>query len=69
MNNKERPNVEKISVIEAYRIRWTDGESWRVVRDMTNGGKWSVMDPQGKTLNREDPMWEKLVRLASDAGK
>jgi hypothetical protein len=69
VNNKERPNVEKISVIEAYRIRWTDGESWRVVRDMTNGGAWSVMDPNGKVLDKSHPMWEKCVKLAADAGK
>lgn len=69
MNSKDRPKVEKISVIEAYRIRWTDGEAWRVVRDMTNGGQWSVMDPNGKRLDRTHPMWEKLVKVASDTGK
>lgn len=63
MNNKGRPNVENVTVIESYRIRWTDGEIWRAVREISTDGSWIVTDPQGKTLDKDDPMRENIIRV------
>lgn len=60
-NNKDRPTMEKVTVLESYRIRWQDGEIWRVICDVTDDRRYTVVDPQGKALNPSDPMWGTLM--------
>jgi hypothetical protein len=61
MTNKDRPTMEKVTVLESYRIRWQDGEIWKVICDVTDNRRYSVFDPQGKALNPSDPMWGTLM--------
>lgn len=54
--------VELMNKIFEYRVKWVDSEWWGVVVRINAGGAeyYHITDPNGKPLDQDDPMHEKL---------
>lgn len=61
---RREPEVEMAYANVAYRIRWEDGETWKVsINENSDGPAFFVYDPQGRLLSETDPMHGELMEV------